>query len=214
MRRGVSRVTRLFKERLFFGDVRSFRKMSSKEMEEVAMRKGEPLDKSSFSMTFPSIALSVEKSRCSEVVRGFKKFLFHGRKVKPVRHDPAAPSTRRFVLLDPCVMKDSEEEKTELKIADRPPLIVPKRLSEKLEDLVGPKGEHISDYTVKVGFDGMSVDEILRKFLPKSEHHEIPCSFEQCGTLFFLLSFALSYTYTTGTLARINIRDEPCRIDM
>eukprot|EP00938_MAST-03A_sp_MAST-3A-sp1_P005494 g5494.t1 len=164
--------------------------MSSKEMEEVALR-GEPLDKSSFSMSFPSIALSVEKSRCSEVVRGFKKFLFHGRKVKPVRHDPAAPSTRRLVLLDPCVMKDSEEEKTELKIADRPPLIVPKRLSEKLEDLVGPQGKNISDYTVKVGFDGMSVDEILRKLLPKSEHHEIPSSFEQCGTL-----------------ARINIRDE------
>ena len=196
MRRGVSRVTRLFKERFRFGDVHSFRKMSSKEMEEVALR-GEPLDKSSFSMSFPSIALSVEKSRCSEVVRGFKKFLFHGRKVKPVRHDPAAPSTRRLVLLDPCVMKDSEEEKTELKIADRPPLIVPKRLSEKLEDLVGPQGKNISDYTVKVGFDGMSVDEILRKLLPKSEHHEIPSSFEQCGTFFCVCSFchSLSFLY-------------------
>ena len=168
--------------RLFWGgDVRTFQKMSSKEMEKEVVGR-ESLDKSSFSMTFPSIALSVEKSRCSEVIRSFKKFLFHGRRVKAVMQDPVAPSSRRIVLLDPCVLKESEEEKTELKIADRPPLIVPKRLSETLEDLIGPKGEHVSDYMVKVGFDGMHIDEILRKILPESEHHEIPSSFEQCGT--------------------------------
>jgi len=166
--------------------------MSSKEMDAGDEVRREPLDKSAFSMRFPTIAISVETSRCSEAIKGLKKFLFHGRKVKPVFKDPKYPSTRRLVLLDPSILRDDKDDKTELNFNDnRPSLIVPKRVSKTLEDLIGPKGEHISDYVVKVGFDGMNVDEILMRILPKKEHHEIPSSFEQCGSL-----------------ARINLRDE------
>ena len=190
---------RLFQELVVLGkNIRFFdirrssvlrRNMSSK-VEEDIVKSGKPLDVTMFSKTLRAIAISVETSKTNQIVQGLRKFLVSSKSVKAVQVDPESPSTRRLILFDPDVLKRTSPT-MRLEIVS-PALIVPSSLGTTFQELVGPKGEHVnSEHDISIGFDGMSVHEILKELLPEKEHYEIPSSFESCGCL-----------------ARINLRDE------
>mmetsp|Transcript_4741 Transcript_4741/g.7964 ORF Transcript_4741/g.7964 Transcript_4741/m.7964 type:complete len:495 (-) Transcript_4741:65-1549(-) len=116
-------------------------------------------DKSLFSKSLPLVSIRIRKENCTKYQQNFKGYLFDRPRMKKIHDVPGEPDLR-FILLNESISS-----------ADT----LPHHLILFNEEQGGVLGQ----YELKLGYNDLSVDEVLRRLLP--DVSEVPSSFEQVG---------------------------------
>eukprot|EP00906_Rhabdomonas_costata_P019452 RCo028402 len=117
------------------------------------------LDKSKFESSLTVVALRLPLKLVDVVMRKRLPFRLNRGRLHSLIHDPVAPEAARLLLLDEAVKLDA--------------------LPEPLAKLVEELSLELTMHTLKVGYDDMTADEVLRSILPAEL--AVPSSFEQVG---------------------------------
>lgn len=154
--------------------------MSSASSTVVTGAKPVVIDKDKFSRELNLWAVKVDARLTKQYMTTFSKFLFKIPRLKSVYEVPNE-SDKRYILLAETV-KDKE-------LTDIP------------DDLRAFNTEHggvVEPYQLTVGYDLLSVEEVLKQVLPSGV--EVPSSFEQIGHIAHvnLRDEVLEYRYTIG----------------
>jgi len=126
------------------------------------------LDKSKFDTTLPLVALKIPAKMCTQYMTTLRDHLFQRPRMKRILDatgpDGSADPLHRLVLL-------SEAFGSDLSLSS---------LGPQLQQFIRENGPGVPEpYSLKLGYEHLSVEEVLRKVLPSGS--EIPSSFEQAG---------------------------------
>ena len=130
---------------------------------ETSFNEIESFDKSVFDQTLQLVSLKIPAKSCNEYMRVFKDFVWKRPKMKRIFDIPGEPNSRLLLL--------SEE------VSDVSLSCLPEQLN-KFNDEMGGVPQY---YEMKIGYNEMTVEGILRRLLPANI--EIPSSYEQAGHL-------------------------------
>lgn len=120
------------------------------------------LDRESFSTEITLLALKIKPAHCNEYLTSWKSFIFKKPKFRTIYN--TSDGQHRLVMLAEQYRND-----TALSFA-------PAELREKHAE----HGFGTETFTLKVGYEHLTAEEVLRKLLP-SHIVEVPSSFEQAG---------------------------------
>jgi hypothetical protein len=129
------------------------------------------IDRDQFNTDVKLLALRVKAPLCNDYLTNWKDYLFRKPKFRTIYESDT--KEYRLILL-------SEQYQ------DKSLTFIPRCLRNKHES----NGGTVVDFTLRIGYEHLPTDEILRKLLP-SHIQEIPTSFEQAGHI-----------------AHMNLRDE------
>jgi tRNA (guanine37-N1)-methyltransferase len=119
------------------------------------------IDKDSFSREIHLFAINIEAKLTKEYMTAFMGHMFKMPKIRSVYDVPNEP-TRRHLLLAETV--------TDKELSTLPPACAAFNAA---------KGGVVEPYVMRLGYDHMVVEDVLRKILPPGT--EVPSSFEQIG---------------------------------
>lgn len=119
------------------------------------------LDRSQFDVEITHLALKIRPTQCSHYLSAWKNFLFKRPKMKSIYN--SEDNQHRLVIL--------QQEYQDPNLSFAPPALREEHFAQ---------GGTVEPYIMKLGYDHLSAEEVLRKLLP-SELSEIPSSFEQAG---------------------------------
>ena len=173
---------RSYPSRLF---LRSPLKHLRREFEESVCAGQDPgtmtsLDKSTFSRKLELIALQIDAVLTKEYMKALSGYIFKMPRLKSVYAVPNMPS-KRYLLLNESVTDASLDT-----------------LPEPMKEFNKSKGGEAEPYFLDIGYEHMTVEEVLRKILPPEI--DIPSSFEQIGHIAHmnLREETLAYKYIIG----------------
>ena len=138
------------------------------------------IDKASFSRNLNLWALKIDAKLTKQCMTKLTEHIFKIPRFKSVYEVPDEPE-RRYLLLN--------EEISKLELSELPSSIVVN---------VGSMHATLVRYTLTVGYDHLTVEEVLRQILPAGT--EVPSSFEQIGHIAHmnLREEVLTYRYIIG----------------
>ncbi|KAJ3214103.1 serine/threonine-protein kinase M1 [Dinochytrium kinnereticum] len=123
------------------------------------------LNRDLFKKSFNLAALRIPSSSCTEAMQRLEGTRLDVPRLPSIVEDPAAPSLRptRLLLLDPAVATADNFES----------------LPAGVQEFATSVGAEPSQYTLSLGYDYWTADQILRSILP--DELEVPGSFEMIG---------------------------------
>lgn len=144
------------------------------------------IDKSLFDQNIQLVALNIPAKLCTEYMKTFKDHLLKRPRMKRIFDavkDGVKDDARRLIIL-------SEENGNDLFLT---------KIPEDMKEYNKNHGGIPEIYTLKICYDDIAVDEVLRKVLPENVL-EIPSSFEQVGHIAHLnlREEVLQYKYLIG----------------
>ena len=120
-------------------------------------------DKSLFEKQVQLISLKIKSKDCSEFMRAFKDYSWKQPKMKRIVDIPEDQSFKYLLL---------SEDIRDVSLSELPQHLI--EFLTQREAIAAP-------YTMRIGYDNLAVEEVLKKVLPDGV--EIPSSFEQAGLL-------------------------------
>jgi hypothetical protein len=105
------------------------------------------LDKSVFSTNLPLVSIKIRKETCTQYQKTFKGHLFDRPRMKRIYDVPDEPDFR-YILL--------KEE------------VAPASLPAELLRFVEEQGGVLGRYELRLGYEDLSVDEVLTRLLPEA----------------------------------------------
>lgn len=129
------------------------------------------IDKDLFNETLSLVALKIPAKFCTNYMQQLREHIFQRPRMKRIIDIPGSPDMRLLLLAETVNLSLSE-------------------FSPDLLQFIKDNGPGVpEEYNLKLGYDNLSVEEVLQKLLPQGS--EIPSSFEQAGHI-----------------AHLNLRDE------
>ncbi|KAA6423720.1 MAG: tRNA (guanine(37)-N1)-methyltransferase [Trebouxia sp. A1-2] len=128
---------------------------------QAASTPGRPFDKSEFSQTLTLRALKVQAKQCQGLMKSFAGYTLNKPRTRCIVSDEGSSTTRLLLLTD-----------------------------EHLVDMIQAEDLAVTDYTLQIGYDQLSAEDIIRKVVPQ-DVREVPHAFE-----------------SVGHIAHLNLRDE------
>ena len=157
---------------------------------ESAKRDCEVLDRTIFDKTLHLVALRIPAKLCTEYLKVLKDIVFSRSRMKRIFNDDGGSDgkgkgnkDKRLILLNPDI--SMEHFKGAAGGSGEPSTL----LTQHHLDFCSQNGGEPVPFDLKLGYDNLAVDEVLKKLLPAGS--EVPSSFEQ-----------------VGHVAHINIREE------
>lgn len=160
----------------------SYRKVSSQNMSTSPV-----LDRAAFNTKLPLTSIKIRKEQCTQYQKAFKGHLFDRPRMKKIYDVPEEPDFRYILLKEGAGGG-----------------LTP-GLPATLQIFVEEHGGVLGEYNLQLGYEDMSVDEVLKRLLPDG------CEIPSCKLL--LLTFFTSHAFVTftafeqvGHLAHMNLR--------
>ncbi|DBB06618.1 TPA: hypothetical protein ACH3X1_012140 [Trebouxia sp. C0004] len=127
---------------------------------QAASTPGRLFDKSEFSQTLTLKALKVQAKQCQGLMKSFAGYTLNKPRTRCIVSDEGSSTTRLLLLTDEVIDTD--------------------QLPQHLVDMIQAEDLAVTDYTLQIGYDQLSAEDIIRKIVPE-DVREVPHAFESVG---------------------------------